>query len=194
MRGTSCNCFQGHSWWQDYSWCQSYSCCQGNSCCQGYSWCQGCNLHLLPGAVVHLSVSTPEWCFVYVHVAGCTDFEVAWHVDLKVLGSLLSRTMLLSIEVAVEYWLSLTWSPQAQWLSDSTHDSPLREEVSPSCSCELPCVTFHSTCLDVCLHPCNIGAQSLRYASPCCQLTLNYPMALLTLLSDGIASSGKNAR
>lgn len=38
--------------------------------------------------------------------------------------------MLLSIEVAVEYWLSLTWSPQAQWLSDSTHDSPLRDEVS----------------------------------------------------------------
>ena len=37
--------------------------------------------------------------------------------------------MLLSIEVAVEYWLSLTWSPQAQWLSDSAHDSPLRFEV-----------------------------------------------------------------
>lgn len=48
----------------------------------------------------------------------------------QVLGSILSRTMLLSIEVAVEYWLSLTWSPQAQWLSDSTHDSPLRDEVS----------------------------------------------------------------
>ncbi|DBA77107.1 hypothetical protein WJX77_005031 [Trebouxia sp. C0004] len=47
----------------------------------------------------------------------------------EVLGSILSRTMLLSIEVAVEYWLSLTWSPQAQWLSDSTHDSPLRDEI-----------------------------------------------------------------
>lgn len=45
------------------------------------------------------------------------------------LGSVLSKTMLLSIEVAVEYWLSLTWSPQAQWLCDSTHDSPLRDEV-----------------------------------------------------------------
>ena len=49
---------------------------------------------------------------------------------VQFLGSILSRTMLLSIEVAVEYWLSLTWSPQAQWLSDSTHDSPLRDEVS----------------------------------------------------------------
>ena len=55
----------------------------------------------------------------------CTLFVVP-----QVLGSILSRTMLLSIEVAVEYWLSLTWSPQAQWLSDSTHDSPLRDEVS----------------------------------------------------------------
>lgn len=50
---------------------------------------------------------------------------------VQMLGSILSKTMLLSIEVAVEYWLSLTWSPQAQWLSDSTHDSPLRAEVSP---------------------------------------------------------------
>lgn len=56
---------------------------------------------------------------------------------VQVLGSLLSRTMLLSIEVAVEYWLSLTWSPQAQWLSDSAHDSPLRDEVSPVASLEL---------------------------------------------------------
>ena len=62
----------------------------------------------------------------------CSDW---CHLQIKfvvpqVLGSILSRTMLLSIEVAVEYWLSLTWSPQAQWLSDSTHDSPLRDEVS----------------------------------------------------------------
>ena len=55
---------------------------------------------------------------------------VAW-AGVQVLGSVLSRTMLLSIEVAVEYWLSLTWSPQAQWLCDSTHDSPLRDEVNP---------------------------------------------------------------
>lgn len=48
---------------------------------------------------------------------------------MQVLGAILSRTMLLSIEVAVEYWLSLTWSPQAQWLSDSAHESPLRVEV-----------------------------------------------------------------
>ncbi|KAL3155128.1 Son of sevenless 1, variant 2 [Trebouxia sp. C0009 RCD-2024] len=47
----------------------------------------------------------------------------------EILGSVLSKTMLLSIEVAVEYWLSLTWSPQAQWLCDSTHDSPLRDEI-----------------------------------------------------------------
>ncbi|KAL3141541.1 Son of sevenless 1, variant 2 [Trebouxia sp. C0010 RCD-2024] len=47
----------------------------------------------------------------------------------EILGSVLSKTMLLSIEVAVEYWLSLTWSPQAHWLCDSTHDSPLRDEI-----------------------------------------------------------------
>ena len=49
--------------------------------------------------------------------------------------------MLLSIEVAVEYWLSLTWSPQAQWLCDSTHDSPLRDEVN---QCLLICLTQHA--------------------------------------------------
>lgn len=62
---------------------------------------------------------------------------------VQVLGSILSRTMLLSIEVAVEYWLSLTWSPQAQWLCDSTHDSPLRDEVSESVPALLP----HCNCL-----------------------------------------------
>ena len=67
---------------------------------------------------------------------------------VQVLGSVLSRTMLLSIEVAVEYWLSLTWSPQAQWLCDSTHDSPLRDEVS---RCRLSCAALESPliCLTV---------------------------------------------
>ncbi len=72
------------------------------------------------------------WCLNFDYLLACavTDVACTLFVVPQVLGSILSRTMLLSIEVAVEYWLSLTWSPQAQWLSDSTHDSPLRDEVS----------------------------------------------------------------
>lgn len=32
------------------------------------------------------------------------------------LNSQLSSVMLVSIEAAVEFWLALSWSPQAQWL------------------------------------------------------------------------------
>ena len=39
--------------------------------------------------------------------------------------------MLLALEVAVEYWLALSWSPQAQWLSGSASSSALKEEVNP---------------------------------------------------------------
>ena len=67
----------------------------------------------------------------------CHFIEFVVCAGVQVLGSVLSRTMLLSIEVAVEYWLSLTWSPQAQWLCDSTHDSPLRDEVN---ECLLICL------------------------------------------------------
>ena len=35
------------------------------------------------------------------------------------MGRVLSRTMLVACEVAVEYWMALTWSPQAQWLRES---------------------------------------------------------------------------
>jgi hypothetical protein len=35
------------------------------------------------------------------------------------MGGVLSRTMLVACEVAVEYWMALTWSPQAQWLRES---------------------------------------------------------------------------
>ena len=37
--------------------------------------------------------------------------------------------MLLSIEVAVEYWLALTWCPQAQWLNDAAQKGQLQDEV-----------------------------------------------------------------
>ena len=37
--------------------------------------------------------------------------------------------MLLALEVAVEYWLALSWSPQAQWLSGSGSSSALKDEV-----------------------------------------------------------------
>ena len=38
--------------------------------------------------------------------------------------------MLLALEVALEYWLALSWSPQAQWLSGSGSSSELKDEVS----------------------------------------------------------------
>lgn len=37
--------------------------------------------------------------------------------------------MLLSIEVAVEYWLALTWSPQAQWLNELAKTGIIQDEV-----------------------------------------------------------------
>lgn len=46
----------------------------------------------------------------------------------------LSRVMLLAIEVAIELWLALQWSPQAQWLRNSPSGS-LRQEA---CDKRLP--------------------------------------------------------
>ena len=39
--------------------------------------------------------------------------------------------MLIAIEVAVEYWLALTWSPQAQWLSEVSKSGIIQDEVPP---------------------------------------------------------------
>ncbi|KAK9828685.1 hypothetical protein WJX72_001519 [[Myrmecia] bisecta] len=48
----------------------------------------------------------------------------------EVIGRILNRTMLLSMECAVEYWLALNWSPQAQWLEyEEAGEAGLREEV-----------------------------------------------------------------
>eukprot|EP00891_Asterochloris_glomerata_P005137 jgi/Astpho2/5137/Aster-06348 len=47
----------------------------------------------------------------------------------SLLGQVLGGTMLLSIEVAVEYWLALTWCPQAQWLNDAAQKGQLQDEV-----------------------------------------------------------------
>ena len=48
---------------------------------------------------------------------------------MQLLGSRLSRVMLLAIEVAVEYWLALTWSPQAQWLNEIAKTGIIQDEV-----------------------------------------------------------------
>ena len=42
--------------------------------------------------------------------------------------------MLLALEVAVEFWLALSWSPQAQWLSGSGSSSALKDEVGVQAS------------------------------------------------------------
>lgn len=39
--------------------------------------------------------------------------------------------MLQAIECAVEFWLALEWSPQAQWLLEASETGPLQEEVWP---------------------------------------------------------------
>lgn len=46
------------------------------------------------------------------------------------LNSQLSSVMLVGIEAAVEFWLALNWSPQAQWLRYSDPSGCLLEEVS----------------------------------------------------------------
>ena len=52
------------------------------------------------------------------------------HVHVQIIASELSRVMLIAIEVAVEYWLALTWSPQAQWLSEVSKSGIIQDEVS----------------------------------------------------------------
>lgn len=37
--------------------------------------------------------------------------------------------MLQAIECAVEFWLALEWSPQAQWLLEASETGPLQDEV-----------------------------------------------------------------
>lgn len=51
---------------------------------------------------------------------------------LQVIASELSRVMLIAIEVAVEFWLALTWSPQAQWLSEVSKSGVIQDEVIES--------------------------------------------------------------
>lgn len=59
--------------------------------------------------------------------------EIRLIVDaMQIVAAGLSSHMLLALEVAVEYWLALSWSPQAQWLSGSGSSSTLKGEVKPT--------------------------------------------------------------
>lgn len=62
-----------------------------------------------------------------------------WSVDM-------SRVMLLTIEVAMEFWLSLQWTPQAQWLKDAeTPCNALKLEVGSSCQeLSMPALACHA--------------------------------------------------
>ena len=52
-------------------------------------------------------------------------------MSLQAMSKEMSRVMLLTLEVAMEFWLSLQWSPQAQWLREAeTPSGVLREEVN----------------------------------------------------------------
>ncbi|GAB4814387.1 hypothetical protein N2152v2_001433 [Parachlorella kessleri] len=48
----------------------------------------------------------------------------------SLIGTVLSRVMLVACEVAVEYWMSLTWSPQAQWLREAQQAGVLQAEIA----------------------------------------------------------------
>lgn len=51
-------------------------------------------------------------------------------MGVQALNREMSQVMLLTIEVAMEFWLSLQWSPQVQWLRDAdTPCSSLQQEV-----------------------------------------------------------------
>ena len=54
--------------------------------------------------------------------------------------------MLLSIEVAVEYWLALTWSPQAQWLNELAKNGIIQDEV-----CILPLTGSNQLPIGTCM-------------------------------------------
>ncbi|KAK9788845.1 hypothetical protein WJX73_003600 [Symbiochloris irregularis] len=56
----------------------------------------------------------PRWLFLPILWPLARLLNV-WSVDM-------SRVMLLTLEVAMEFWLSLQWTPQAQWLKDT--DTP----------------------------------------------------------------------
>ena len=54
------------------------------------------------------------------------------HAWLQLVAQRLGDSMLIALEVAVEFWLALSWTPQAQWLAGSGSSSALHDEVSPS--------------------------------------------------------------
>lgn len=60
------------------------------------------------------------------------EITQAIFLALQIVAAGLSSHMLLALEVAVEFWLALSWSPQAQWLSGSGSSSALKEEVRRS--------------------------------------------------------------
>ena len=76
----------------------------------------------------------------------------------QLLGSGLSRVMLQAIECAVEFWLALEWSPQAQWLLEASETGPLQEEVralQPLQELQISCCCWHArsmSCLRCCGH------------------------------------------
>ncbi|MCJ1423633.1 hypothetical protein MMC29_001517 [Sticta canariensis] len=87
-----------------------------------------------------------QWGGQFIHVMGSyghasTHQHSGWIPSLQhllgvggmqLMSAHMSRVMLLAIEVAVEFWLSLQWSPQAQWLRDAdTPSGSLRDEVHP---------------------------------------------------------------
>ena len=59
----------------------------------------------------------------------CAQLAADLVADAQVLSQRLSHVMLLAIEVAVEMWLGLQWTPQAQIMKATAQHSSLSKEV-----------------------------------------------------------------
>ena len=93
----------------------------------------------------------------------------------QLLGQRLSHVMLLAIEVAVEFWLSLQWTPQAQIMKEAGHHSSLAEEARPGCHSALCLV-------DCCAAFCLLQQTSHQArSSPARQLPVQTNASLLAI-------------
>ena len=89
---------------------------------QPYAACRFSGLSVMGAICLHLQVSHAESYY-------CIQCSYAGFLNDQ-----LSSTMLVGIEVAVEYWLALSHSPQAQWLRYSDPSGCLLVRVAASCS------------------------------------------------------------
>ena len=100
-------------------------------------------------AAAYLECAMGHLCHACVAGNMLTYFSMAWSAAnqsglikiccLQLVTQRLSLVMLLAIEVAVEFWLSLKFTPQAQLLSElQAHTSVAKEVTSDICMLQCP--------------------------------------------------------